>query len=75
MHTGAHTHTHKHTYTHAHIDSHMHTCTCALHRQCMMGFANFLAMLATLPHLSKPEIAVILIKDRINFSYKPGGCR
>ena len=41
----AHTHTHTHTHSHAHMHMHAHVAR-------VMGFANFSASLATLPHLS-----------------------
>ena len=44
-HTRAHTHTHSHTHTHTHTHMHMHA-----HVVRVMGFANFSASLATLPH-------------------------
>jgi len=44
-HTNALTHRHTHAHTHTHM--HMHA-----HVECVMGFANFSASLATLPHLS-----------------------
>ena len=49
-HTHAYAQAYRHTYTHAQV--HTHICTHALHRQRVMGFANFSALLTTLPHLS-----------------------
>ena len=45
LHAYAHTHTHTHTHSHAHMHMHAHVAR-------VMGFANFSASLATLPHLS-----------------------
>ena len=68
-HMRAHIHTHKHTGTHPHTQIHTrilartHTDTLThmhmhAHVARVMGFANFLASLATLPHLSLVSIDV-----------------
>jgi len=57
-HVCAHIHTHKHTGTHAHTHTYTHTLTHSdthymhmhAHVARVMGFANFSASLATLPH-------------------------
>jgi hypothetical protein len=46
---GSEAHTHTREYTQACTHTHIHTCTNSRLR--MMGFANYLASLATLPHL------------------------
>ena len=45
IHTGVHAYTRAHTHSHAHMHMHAHVTR-------VMGFANFSASLATLPHLS-----------------------
>jgi hypothetical protein len=51
-HTNAQTHRHTHARTHTHAHMHMHA-----HVAHVMGFANFPASLATLPHLSSLLVA------------------
>jgi len=54
-HARAHIHTHKHRHTRTHTRAHTHIHICIYMHACIarvMGFANFPALLATLPHLS-----------------------
>jgi len=82
-HIHAQTHRHTHTYIYTHTRAHAHTrMHMHAHVARMMGFSNYSASLAMLPHLSSFKLPIEFVKDECGHTqaqgskspFERGGC-